>query len=366
MELKNILLRLIGLVFSVQFTQIYTIAALKPKSLAAEAQVAVAKISMEEREKMFMAIADRNLDAIWQLNALGMTVDPRAYYRTKPLHKAVDSKDLRIVKTVLGLSKPLAHYETECLLDAYAYAQQRYDFIKSRPTGPLLDAKFRLFYQENFAYQEDLEICQFLEQRVKRLGITTAYTTITVYIPERDDSYPNYSLLYPWLHRATESNIADQCLIRALLEHDDSAELLCGPAQTSAELAVQTSAKLESWRAREIKQLTFTDITEIEDQASFGSVPELAKFDHANVKVGAAVLAAQAFRPQRVPHEAPMHPVIVPDPVNTVSTEQLFDELEQAEVSLAPRAANSYLCGSVAALTVAILAMTYSYYNYFN
>src|SRR3990167_505533 len=148
MELKNILLRLIGLVFSVQFTQIYTIAALKPKSLAAEAQVAVAKISMEEREKMFMAIADRNLDAIWQLNALGMTVDPRAYYRTKPLHKAVDSKDLRIVKTVLGLSKPLAHYETECLLDAYAYAQQRYDFIKSRPTGPLLDAKFRLFYQE--------------------------------------------------------------------------------------------------------------------------------------------------------------------------------------------------------------------------
>lgn len=366
MLFRKLLLILTSLIFSVQFIQIYTI---ESKSLASEAKITVAKISLEAREKMFDAIVDRNLDAIWQLNALGVTVDPRAYYRTKPLHKAIDSRDLKVIKTILGLSKPLAHYQTECLLDAYAYAQQRYDFIKLRPTGPMLDTKGRPFYQENFVYQADLKICQFLERRVRDAGITADYNTVTVYIPECDDA--KYGRLRPKLYCQAG---ADQHLIPKLLHDNLDLDHEYG----------ETRAKLESWDGLKVYNFTVKDSvvktkctkpTELIcgdaidiGQAKLGLVPELAKFDSVDVTVGAAMLHMQALRPQRVgyPYEAPMQSSVVESPVCTQGVEELFDDLEQARAdSTSINYLHRHLCGSVTVLTVAVLAMAYNYYGYF-
>ncbi len=375
---KKILLSLVSLVCSAQFVPIF---AIESKMLASEAELEIVKISLEDRDKMFMAIEDRNLATILQLHHdEWITLDPRAYYRTKPLHKAIESKDLKIVQILLGLSKSLDHYDTECLLDAYAYAQQHYDFIKSRPTEPMYDAKDRLIYQENFIYKEDLEICQFLQRRVQALGITTDYRTVDVYIPERDEA--RFSILWPRLRYAAGSNIK----FTEVLRLDACADVLCAEEQTSENLATQTQAKLENWSGCEIKKLTFTGAIDI-DQASFGPVPELAEFDSIKVNVGPAVIAAQLLRPLRTeyPYEAPMHPrivavsvapeIAVESPVCTQNIDKLFDELEQAGVDQAARSSkysaivtsasdlNKYLCGSITALTVAVLAMVYSYYN---
>lgn len=318
------------------------LSALEPVAMPAASSLP--KINLDDRDKLFMAIEDRNLAEVEALVAAGISLNPQAYYRTKPLHKAIDTRDHRVVQIVLELSRPLSNFQSDCLVDAYAYSRQRYDFMQRQ---------VRAYTEPTLTRREDYEIIEYLERELSKLSVDVDYRAIQVRVPIRDDADElKYHVLEtrPYYSRDFRNfNSAHRQLKAAKLKQVDD---------------LHAELKLDDWRLDD--QVSVRDMR-IKLEKRSGSKVHVAKISAAegaskasaevpDVSVGAAVLQAQTLRPRR--------PVVQPVSAPAPQVDLGVQAAPMVQDSPFPSARQLFTTRAImVAISVAFCAFTYKYFH---